>query len=121
MPDTPRADLDAHHGADDDERALDHAERRHGVALEAGVARGVDEVHLQAVALEVAERGGKRHLPPLLVLVPVRHRRTGLDRTEPVRRPGLEEHGLDERRLSRPAVTDDGDVADLLGLERHTA
>jgi len=29
---------------------------------------------------------------------------------------GLEEERLDERRLSRPAVTDDADVADLGGL-----
>src|SRR5919109_1989194 len=113
--------LDAHDAADDDERALHDPQRRDRVALEARVARRVDEIHLQAVALEVAERGGERHLPTLLVLVPIRHRRSGLDRAEPVRRPGLEEHRLDERGLARPAVTDDGDVADLLGLERHAA
>ena len=42
-----------------------------------------------------------------------------LDGAEPVDRAGLEEHRLDQRRLSRPAVTDDGDVADLSGLGGH--
>ena len=40
-----------------------------------------------------------------------------LDRPEPVRRAGLEEQRLDERRLPGPAVADDGDVADLARLE----
>ena len=46
----------------------------------------------------------------------VRDRRAGLDRAEPVHRARLEEERLDERRLPRPAVADDGDVADLGGL-----
>jgi len=37
-------------------------------------------------------------------------------RTEPVDRARLEQDRLDQRRLPRPAVTDDGDVADLCGL-----
>ena len=63
-----------------------------------------------------AERRGERHPAPLLVLVPVGDRRAGLDGAEPVRRAGLEEHRLDERGLPRPAMADDGDVADLAGL-----
>ena len=50
---------------------------------------------------------------PLLVLVGVGDRRPGLDRAEPVDLAGLEEERLDQGRLPRPAVTDDGDVADL--------
>ena len=49
----------------------------------------------------------------LLVLVRVGDRRARLDRAEPVDLAGLEEERLDEGRLPRPAVTDDGDVADL--------
>ena len=57
-----------------------------------------------------------------LVVVPVGHRRAGVDRPEPVRLPRLEEHRLDQRGLARTAVTDDGDVADLAGLDsRHRA
>ena len=42
-------------------------------------------------------------------------------RSEPVRRARLEQHRLDERGLSRPAVSDDGDIADLAGLDCASA
>ena len=53
----------------------------------------------------------------LLVLVPVGDGRALLDDAEPVRGTCLEEHRLDERGLAGAAVTDDGDVADLSGLD----
>ena len=87
------------------------------VALEARLAGRVDQVDLPALPLEVAERRRDRHLALLLVLVPVGDRRALLDDAEPVRRAGLEEHRLDERGLAGAAVTDDGDVADLSGLD----
>ncbi len=71
--------------------------------------------------VDVAEGGLQGHPALLFVFVPVADRRAGLDRSEPVRRAGLEQHRLDQRRLSRPAVTDDGDVANLPGLDRHEA
>ena len=111
-----RLHLDAHHRADDEERSLDDAERRDGVTLEAGVTGRVDQVDLASLPLEVADGRGERHLPPLLVLVPVADRRARLDVAEPIRRPRLEQQRLEERRLSRPAVSDDGDVADLARL-----
>src|SRR4029079_10623990 len=91
------------------------------VALEAGVARGVDQVDLAALPLNVAEGRGERHLAVVLVVVPLAGCAAGLDRAEPVDRTGLEEHRLDQRRLARGAVTDDGNVADLSGLDRHLA
>jgi hypothetical protein len=69
----------------------------------------------------VAEGRGERHLAVVLVVVPVAGRAAGLDRPEPVDRAGLEEHRLDQRCLARGAVTDDGNVADLSGLDRHLA
>ena len=120
VPGSPRADLDAHHAADDDELALDDAERGDRVALEAGVAGRVDQVDLAALPLTMAERGGQGHLPPVLVLIPVGDGRALLDRAEPVDRTGLEQHRLHEGRLARPSVADGGDVADLSGLlSRH--
>ena len=120
LPDPPRADLHAHDGAHDDERPVRHGQARDRVALEAGVAGRVDEVDLPLLPLGVRERGGQRHLAPLLVLVPVGDGVAGLDGAQPVRRAGLEEHRLHERRLSRPAMADDGDVADLSWIEsRH--
>ena len=79
----------------------------------------VDEVDLPALPLQVADRRRERHLALLLVLVPVADGRARLDRTEAVRRTRLEQHRLDERRLSRPTVPDGGDVADLPRLDCH--
>ena len=118
-PHTGGVHLDAHHPGDDDQRALDDSQRGDRVGGEARVARRVDEVDLAALPLEVHERGRERHLPALLVLVPVGDRRAGLDRAQPVRLSRLEEQSLDERGLARPAVADDGDVADLPGFDGH--
>ena len=116
-PDAVGLDLDAHDRRDDDQRSFDDPQRRDRVALEARLAGRVDQVDLPALPLEVAEGRGDRHLPALLVLVPVGDSRALLDRSEPVDRPGLEEHCLDERGLPRPTVSGDGDVADLSGLD----
>jgi hypothetical protein len=56
----------------------------------------------------------------VLVVVPVGDGRARIDRAEPVDGAGLEEERLDQRRLARATVSDDGDVPDLPGLElRH--
>ena len=117
LPDPRRSHLDAHHAAEDDERALDHPQRAARLALEARVAGDVDQVDLPLLPLGVGERERDRHPALLLVVVPVRDRRARVDRAEPVRLAGLEEQRLDERGLARAAVSDDGDVADLSGLE----
>src|SRR5439155_3570070 len=100
-----------------DERSLDDVQGGDRVALEARLARRVDEVDLPALPLEMAQGRRDRHLALLLVLVPVRGGRALLDDAEPVRRACLEEHCLDERGLAGAAVTDDSDVADLSGLD----
>jgi hypothetical protein len=117
LPEPRRPDLDAHHAADGEQRALDHAQRRDRVALEARVARRVDEVDQAPLPVEVREPGGERHLAPVLVLVRVGDGRPLLDAAEAVRRAGLEERRLDEGRLPGPAVSDDGDVSDLRRLD----
>ncbi len=113
LPDARRVHLDAHHRAHRDKGALDDAERRIGVGLEAGVARAVDEVDLAVLPVDVDERARERHLPLVLVVVPVCGRRARVDRAEPVRLPRLKEQRLRERGLPHSAVADDGDVADL--------
>ncbi len=115
-PDAGRVDLDAHDRADDDEGALDDTERGIRVGLKAGVTRAVDEVDLTVVPLEVQQSTGERHLPLVLVVVPVGDGRALLDRAQPVRLSRLEEQCLDERGLPDPAVARDGDVADLARL-----
>jgi hypothetical protein len=121
LPDARRADLDAHDAAEHEERALDHPERAARLALEARVAGHVDQVELPALVLRVRERERDRHPALLLVVVPVGDGRARVDRPQPVRLARLVEQRLDERRLARPAVSDDGDVADLSRLERGHA
>ncbi len=115
------ADLGAHHAGEDEERTFDDPQRRDRVSLEAGIAGRVDQVDLALLPLEVRERRGERHLPFLLVVVPVGDGRPRLDRPEPVHHPRLEEQGLHERRLANAAVSDDCDVTDLPGLVGHAA
>ena len=95
-PDPGRVHLDAHHAGDDDERALDDEQARDRVRLEARVAGRVDQVDLAPLPLEVRERRGERHLPLVLVLVPVADSRPGLDGAETVDGARLEEHRLHE-------------------------
>ena len=111
-----RSDLDAHHRGDRHERPFDDAGGATQLALERRVARDVDEVDLPVLPLGVLERHRDRELTLVLVLVGVRDRRAGRDGAETVDLARLEEERLDERRLSRPAVADDGDVADPGGL-----
>ena len=115
-PGARRSDLDAHHGGDRHERPLDDAGGAAQLALEAGSPGTSIEVDLPVLPLGVLERHRDRELPLVLVLVGVGDRRAGLDGAEAVDLARLEEERLDERRLSRPAVADDGDVADLCGL-----
>ena len=117
LPQARGADLDAHDAAEDEDGAFDHAQGRERVALEAGVARRVHEVELPPLPFGMADGGGERHGATVLLVVPVGHRRGGVDGAEPVDLSALEQHGLDERGLPRAAVPDDGDVADLARLD----
>src|SRR5262249_32579855 len=118
-PDATGVHLDPHHPRHDHERALDDPKRGDRVRLEARVARRVDDVELSALPLAVSQGRGQGHRAPLLVLLPVGDRIPRIDRPEPVRLARLEEHRLGERGLARPAVADDGDVADLAGFDGH--
>ena len=83
------------------------------LTLEARVARDVDQIELALLPGRVLERHRDRELALVLVLIRIGDRRPGLDRPEPVDRTRLEEERLDERRLPRPTVADDCDIADL--------
>ena len=117
LPHPPGPDLDSHDAAEDDQGTFHDAQRAARLALEARIARNVDQVELASLPLGVRQREGDRHLPLLLVVVPVGDRRPGVDRAQSIRLARLEEERLDQRGLPRAAMTDDGDVADLSGLE----
>jgi hypothetical protein len=95
-PEPVRLHFDAVDAVQDEERSLDHAQRRERVRLEARIAWRVDEIDLPVLPFDVAERGGQGHLALLLVLVPVGDRRALLDRAEPVRGASLKEECLDQ-------------------------
>ena len=121
LPDPARPHLDTHHAAQDEERPLDDAERAARLTLEARIAGHVDEVQLAPLPVEVRERERDRHPPLLLVVVPVADRRAALNRPQAVQLAGLEEKRFDQGRLAGPTMADDGDVAELSGLESgHT-
>ena len=103
-PQALRGDLDAHHGVDHEHGRLAHAQRAERVGDERGLAGRVDEVDLDVPPVERGERGGDRHPAGLLVLLGVRHRRPVSHRAQAVRRAGLEQQGLVQRRLPAPTV-----------------
>ena len=102
--------LDAHDRGHRDEGSFDDPGGTAELTLERWIAGDVDEVHLPVLPLGVLERHRDGELTLVLVIGRVRDGRPRLDRPKAVDFPGLEEERLDERRLSRPAVTDDGDV-----------
>ena len=112
-------DLDAHHGVDDEHRRLAHAQRAQRVRHEARLAGRVQQVDLALLPLERAERRGDRHLARLLVGVGVRHGAVVGDRAQARVTPGLEQQRLVQRRLPRPSVTDEGDVANTVRCVVH--
>jgi hypothetical protein len=121
LPDARRPHLDAHDAAEDDERTLDYPQRAPRLALEARVAGHVDQVQLPVLPLRMRERERDRERALLLVVVPVRDGRARVDRAEAVQLAGLVEQRLDEGRLAGTAMADDGDVAQLSGLEHGHA
>ena len=110
------ADLDARGGVDEDDGGVRNAKPGVLVAGEVGKTRRVDEVDLDAVVGE----GGQRHVdgdvPFLFLGVGVQNAGAVIDLAEAVRGPDRMEEGLDETRLSRSSVADDGHVSDLRGL-----
>ena len=68
--------------------------------------------------LERRDRQGHRDPPALLLGIEVAHRGSVLDLPEAGDRAGDEQERLGQGRLAGPAVTDEGDVADLGRRER---
>ncbi len=117
MPGAGRADLDAHHAADDDELALDDprarrsrrpgSRRRPGVSIRL-IFRPCHSQWASEAESDICRRCSSSSQSETVVpCSTVPSRLIG---------SGLEEQRLDQGRLPRPAVADDGDVADLSGL-----
>lgn len=103
-------------GADNDGRALAHAQGPHHLADEVKVAGHVDKVELFAFPLQRRERGGDGNAAAGFFGVEVGNGGTVLHAALAVNGAGDIEHGLHERCLSLAAMAHDGDVADVFGL-----
>ncbi len=112
-------DLDAHHGVDDEHGGLAHAQRTERVGDEARLAGGIQQVDLALLPLQRAERRGDRHLARLLVGIGVRHGRALRHGAEAADRPRLEQQRLMQRGLPRPAMSDEGHVANTIRWGVH--
>ena len=118
-PQPPRAHLDAHDAVDDEDRRLGDAHRAQRVGDEARLAGRVEEVDLAPLPLERAQRQRDRHLARLLVGLGVRHGRAVEHGAQPVRRAGLEQECLVQRRLAAAAMADQSYVADAVSRLVH--
>ncbi len=93
-------------GVHDHERGVRHAQSGARIAEKVGHARGVDEVDLGAVPLDVGEAGGQGVLAGDLFLVVVGDRRAVVDAAEAVDSAGIEEQRGEQLRLAGAAMTD---------------
>ena len=108
-------DLDAGVGADDEERRVRHPQRAVHVADEIEVSRGVDQVDLVSLPLELRESEVDGHLALDLVGAVIEHGASVRHAPEAGIGLGEEQHGLGQRGLAHAMMGDEGDVADLLG------
>jgi hypothetical protein len=115
-PDRLRADLHPGGRVDEDYRGVGDAEGRMLVAGEVREAGGVDEVDLRALVRERRERDVDGDMSFLLFRVGVQDAGAVIDLAEASRRPDRVEEGLDEARLARSSVADDGHISDLRRL-----
>ena len=96
-------------GVDEEQHAVDHAERALHLTAEVGVARRVDQVDAHAVPGDRSGLGEDGDAPLALLVVGVHHPLDdGLVLLEGA---GGAEHGVDQRGLAVVDVGDEGDVA----------
>src|SRR5262249_27648907 len=120
LPEPLRVHLDPQRGVPDDHRRVDDAQRSDRIRDEARLPGRVEQVDLAVEVLEGGHGGADRHLSRLLVGLEVRNGGTILDAAEAVGHPGLEQHRLVERGLTRAPMAYEGDVPDPVGgLVRH--
>jgi hypothetical protein len=119
LPQPARADLDAHHAVDHEDRRLADAQRAERVGDEARLAGRVEQVDLAPGPLEGAERRRDRHLAGLLVGLGVGGGRAFGHTAGPSQHPGLKQQRLVQRGLAGSAMADEGHIANRFRAVRH--
>jgi hypothetical protein len=113
--------LGARDAVDHHDAAIGNADCLHHLAEEIGIPRCVQQVHLARLPLDRRHRQADRHAALDLVRVEVGGGVPLLDAAQSRDRAGLEQRCFDERGLACPAVGDERDVEDVLGVIRlHT-
>ena len=108
LPQAARRDLGAHHGVDDEDGGLAHAQGAERVRDEARLARG-------------AERHRDRHLARLLVGLGIGGGGAVDDGAQAGQHTGLEQERLVQRRLAGTAVADQSHVANRFRAVSHAS
>ena len=91
-----RERVDAVHGTDHDGHRLHRLEHRQRLAEEVRIAGRVDEVDVDAVEVEAADRGVERVLQAPLLRVEIRHRAAARQASAAADRARLQQQRLDE-------------------------
>ena len=105
-----RARLHAAGGGNHDQRRIRDRQRRNHLADEIRIARRVDKIHLAAAPLDSRQRAGNTQLPLALLRLIVESRSPVVHLSEAARRARVEKRRVQNARLARPAMTDDGDI-----------
>ena len=113
------ADVQAVLGGDADDADVRDAQSLSDLAREVEVSRGVDDVDLGLLILSVHRAGGDTYLAADLLRVVVRDGVAGGGAAEPVGSAGQKEDALSEAGLAVAAVSEQRDVADVLGCIAH--
>ncbi len=108
--------LDAAHAAEDDHRAVEHAQATLDLDGEIDVARRVDQVDLVVAPGQDGRGRGDRDAALLLLRHPVHLRLAVVDLADLVDLARVVQEALGDRGLARVDVRDDADVASLVDL-----
>jgi len=101
----------------DDECGVGAPHRAERVVDEVAVAGRVDDVDLLLLVRHPGERSGDRAPSALLLGLEVERAGAGNRVAQPRSRSRIEEHGFAQRRLATGAVSDQGNVSDVGGIE----
>ena len=101
---------------DYEQRRVRHYERRLGLVQEDVEAGSVDEVDFGFAPFGVGERRTDRKLPLDFLLVVIGHGGAVIHFAQPIHHARRVEQGGDQLGLTRVAVTDQGDIANVLAF-----
>ena len=117
-----RVHFDAGMGVDDDRRGFDGPQRADRLADEIGIARRVDQIEMLAGVVEMHQGGFDRILVVLFLIVEIAHAGAIVDARRPGDGAGKIQNSVDQRGLSRRAVTAQNHIADIRNvIFRHSS